>query len=49
VKVLVTDNLNPAGIEMLEAEGDIEVDVRPGIAHEDLVEIMGDYEALIRL
>ena len=47
MKVLVTDNIDPAGIEILSAEPDIEVDLRPGICHEELVGIIGNYEGLI--
>ena len=45
-KVLVTDPLDPAGMEMLKSEG-IQVDYRPGITHEELKAVVGNYDALI--
>ncbi len=47
MKVLVSDNLGKAGIEMFnEAEG-IHTDVKAGLAPEELKEIIGDYDALV--
>ncbi len=46
MKVLVSDNLGEIGIQMFqEAEG-IEVDVKTGLAPEELKAIIGDYDAL---
>ena len=47
MKVLVSDNLGQVGIEMLEAEAGLTVDVRTGLAPADLAEIIGDYDGLI--
>ncbi|QTA79614.1 D-3-phosphoglycerate dehydrogenase [Desulfonema limicola] len=47
MKVLVSDNLGEIGIQMFqEAEG-IEVDVKTGLAPEELKSIIGDYDALV--
>ena len=46
MKILVTDELSKEGIEMLTKDG-VQVDVRPKISQEDLIKIIGDYEALI--
>ncbi|MDM8537743.1 phosphoglycerate dehydrogenase [Desulfobacterales bacterium HSG17] len=47
MKVLVSDNLGEIGIQMFqEAEG-IEVDVKTGLAPEELKSIIGDYNALV--
>ena len=45
-KVLVTDPLDPTGIELLRSEG-VQVDYRPGITHEGLKTVVGNYDALI--
>ena len=46
LKVLVTDPLDPTGIELLRSEG-IQVDYRPGITHEELKAVVSEYDALI--
>jgi len=46
MKILVTDELSKEGIEMLTKDG-VQVDVRPKISQDDLLKIIGDYEALI--
>ncbi len=47
MKVLVSDNLGEIGIQMFqEAEG-IEVDVKTGLAPEELKSIIGEYDALV--
>ncbi len=46
-RVLVTDNVSEKGVEILEREGDIEVDVQPGIKGDDLKKIIGEYDAII--
>ncbi len=46
-RVLVSDNLGEVGVRMFqEAEG-IEVDVKTGLAPEELKAIIGDYDALV--
>ena len=46
-KVLVTDNVSEKGVEILEQEGDIDVDVKPGIKSDELKAIIGEYDAII--
>ncbi len=47
MKVLVSDVLGEAGIQMLEKEEGIEVDVRTGLPPEELKSIIGDYNGLV--
>ena len=47
MKVLVSDNLGEAGIRMLQEEEGIEVDVKTGLDHEALKNIIGAYDGLI--
>jgi D-3-phosphoglycerate dehydrogenase len=47
MKVLVSDNLGEAGVEMLRQTPGLEVDVKPGLAPDALKAIIGDYEALV--
>jgi D-3-phosphoglycerate dehydrogenase len=47
IKLLVTDELSAEGLEMLRKGGQVQVDVRPNIPHEELIEIIGGYDALI--
>ncbi|MBN2232025.1 MAG: phosphoglycerate dehydrogenase [Deltaproteobacteria bacterium] len=46
-RVLVTDNLAPEGIAILENDAEISVDVRPGIPRDDLARCIGDYDAIV--
>ena len=47
MKVLVADNLSQAGVEILKKESGIEVDVKTGMAKEELIETIPSYEGLI--
>ena len=47
MKLLVTDELSKEGIEMLTKDGGVQVDVKPKIPQEDLIKIIGEYDALI--
>ncbi len=47
MKVLVSDNLSPKGIEILEKEPGIEVDVNTGLSPEQLIGCIGEYDALL--
>ena len=47
MKVLVSDQLGEIGIEMFQAEDGIDVDVKTGLAPEELLEIIADYDALV--
>ncbi|MBR1728756.1 MAG: phosphoglycerate dehydrogenase [Selenomonadaceae bacterium] len=44
-KILAADGISEKGIELLK--NDFEVDVRDKISHEELLEIIGDYDALM--
>ncbi len=46
-KVLVSDKLAQEGIRILEAEKEFKVDAKPAITHEELLAIIGDYDALV--
>jgi len=46
MKVLVSDNLGEAGIEILRKEAGIDVDVQTGLTPAELKKIIGDYDAL---
>ncbi|UCG09510.1 MAG: phosphoglycerate dehydrogenase [Desulfobacterales bacterium] len=47
MKVLVSDNLEEAGIKMFQDEPGIDVDVKTGLEPEALRAIIGDYDALV--
>ena len=47
MKVLVSDNLGDIGIKMFQEEPGIEVDVKTGLAPDELKGIIGDYDALV--
>lgn len=47
MRVLVCDNLDAAGVEIFERSGLFEVDVRNDLSHEELVGVIGGYEALV--
>lgn len=47
MKVLVTDTIAENGLELLRHEQGLTVDVKPGIPHEELLAIVGEYEALV--
>ncbi len=46
-KVLITDNLAPEGIAILEADPEIAVDVKVGIKPDELKNIIAGYDAII--
>ncbi|OPY75155.1 MAG: D-3-phosphoglycerate dehydrogenase [Syntrophorhabdus sp. PtaU1.Bin050] len=46
-KVLVTDSVSEEGVAILNREGDIDIDVKAGIKHDDLKKIIGEYDAII--
>ncbi len=45
-KVLVSDKLGDAGIQIFEADPEIEVDVKTDLSPEELKEIIGEYDGL---
>jgi D-3-phosphoglycerate dehydrogenase len=47
MKVLVSDKLSPAGVEILERAPGLSVDVNTGLAPEELKEIIGQYDGLV--
>ncbi len=47
MKVLVSDNLGEIGVQMFQQEEGITVDVKTGLAPEELKAIIGDYNALV--
>jgi len=47
LKVLITDGLAKEGLSILESADGLEVDVKKGISKEELLEIVGGYDALI--
>jgi D-3-phosphoglycerate dehydrogenase len=46
MKVLVSDNISPKGIELMKKAG-LHVDVKPGMSPEELKACIGEYHALI--
>jgi len=46
MKVLISDNLSQAGVDILEKTG-LEVDVNAGLAPDELKAIIGDYDGLV--
>lgn len=47
MRLLVTDELSKDGLEILTRGSEIQVDVKPGIPQDELIRIIGDYDALI--
>lgn len=45
MKVLVADGISPGGIDLLRRR--VQVDVKTGLSQAELIEIIGDYDALI--
>lgn len=46
-RVLVTDNVDPEGIALLRADAELQVDERPTLPPAELLEVIGEYDALI--
>ncbi len=46
MKVLISDNLSPAGAKILQDAG-LEVDIKTGLAPEELKAIIGEYDGLV--
>jgi len=44
-KVLISDKLSPAAVEILENRG-LDVDFKPGLSKDELLSIIGDYDGL---
>ena len=46
-RVLVSDPISETGVELLNAHPDITADFKTGLAPEELISIIGDYDALV--
>lgn len=46
-RVLVTDEVDPEGVAILRAERSIEVDERPTLPADELLEIIGEYDGMV--
>jgi len=47
MKILVSDNLSKLGVEILQKESGIDVDVKTGLSKEELIKIIPEYDGLI--
>ncbi|MFN3399809.1 MAG: phosphoglycerate dehydrogenase, partial [Ferrovibrio sp.] len=45
VKVLISDELSPAAVDIFKTRG-VEVDIKTGLKPEELLAIIGDYDGL---
>ena len=46
-RILISDKLGQAGLDRLEQESDVEVDVKTGLTKEELIDQIGQYDALV--
>ena len=46
-RILITDDLGPAGLALLDAADDIQYDVVKLPRHDTLTEVIGEYDAII--
>ena len=47
MKVIVTDEMSKEGLEILTEGSKLAVDVRPGIPADELLKVIGEYDAII--
>ena len=47
MKVLISDNLSPTGVEILQKEEGIECDLKVGMSKEDLIAVIPAYHGLL--
>ncbi len=47
MRILITDKLSQAGLQLLEEDSQLQVDVKTHLSPRELVESIGDYDALI--
>ena len=47
MRILISDNLSPRGIDILKSRNAFDVDVKVGLKPDELARIIGDYEGLI--
>jgi len=46
MKVLISDNLHPKGLEILQNCKELEVDLKPGMSPDELKKVIGDYDGI---
>lgn len=46
-RILIADPLSPSAADVLRAAPGIEVDVKPGLSHEELVAVIGEYDGVL--
>ncbi|MGD0230375.1 MAG: phosphoglycerate dehydrogenase [Syntrophorhabdales bacterium] len=46
-RVLVTDTISEGGMKKLTRDGTVDVDIKAGITNDELMKIIGDYDAII--
>ncbi|GAF88317.1 unnamed protein product, partial [marine sediment metagenome] len=47
MRILVADKLSKVGVDWLENQDDVEVDVNPGLPPAELAKIVGEYDGMI--
>ena len=47
MKVIVTDEISEKGLELLEKDERVQLDVRLGLSRQELYDLIGDYDAII--
>ena len=47
MKILIADKLSQVGIDWLNEQADVTVDVKPGLSPEELAKIVGEYDGMI--
>ena len=45
-RVLIADSLSPAAVDIFRQRG-IDVDIKTGLAKDDLIAVIGDYDGLV--
>ena len=46
-RILITDDIGPAGLALLDTANDVQYDVIKLPSHDKLIEIIGEYDAVI--
>ena len=47
MKIFVSNDVSPAGVEVLKKHPEFEVDVMPNLSEDELVKIIGEYDAML--
>ncbi|MDO4204163.1 MAG: phosphoglycerate dehydrogenase [Selenomonadaceae bacterium] len=47
MKIFVSNDVSPAGVEVLKKHPEFQVDVMPNLSEDELVKIIGDYDAML--